>query len=220
MSRSTELIAIYGGTFDPFHRAHAAICQAVLAQPEVSQLRLIPCYLPALKAEASVTAVHRLAMLENWRKTQVDFSRILLDDQEIQRGGASYTVDTIANIAEQNPGSRLIFVLGVDAWNSLRRWHRYEELLAQVSFWVFRRKGEADIMQYDELAECSSLAELFKAEPGRYWLDSSVDLAVSSTDLRASNRKNADIPAEISDYIKEHQLYREVQQTYNSEDNR
>ncbi|TCS41682.1 nicotinate (nicotinamide) nucleotide adenylyltransferase [Reinekea marinisedimentorum] len=212
-SNNGNIVAIYGGTFDPFHKAHAAICSSVLSHSEISQLRVIPCYLPALKAEASASAEHRLAMLERWRSAQSGAGRIYIDDQEITRKGASYSVDTVRQIAEANPGAKLLFVLGTDAWNSLPRWHQYQELAAKVSFWVFHRNGEAAAIPHSGLQPRDSLHQLLTGGNGGYWLDASVDLPVSSTDLRKHLQHELNLPDEIAGYINENQLYRKAQST-------
>lgn len=210
-SSNGNIVAIYGGTFDPFHKAHAAICNSVLSHSEISQLRVIPCYLPALKAEASVSAEHRLAMLERWRLGQQGAERILIDDQEIARKGASFTVDTVTQIAEAQPNAKLLFVLGTDAWNSLPRWHRYQQLAGKVSFWVFQRSGEDAAIAHAGMQRCGSIDALFTGNNTEYWLDSSVNLPVSSTDLRRQLKGEQNLPEEIVGYINENQLYRKVQ---------
>lgn len=210
-SLSTGVVAIYGGTFDPFHRAHAAICHSVLSHSSVAQLRIIPCFIPALKSEASVSARHRIAMLEQWRAGQPDEKRVCIDDQEIKREGASYTVDTVTNIAAELTGSKLVFVLGTDAWNSLPKWHRYSELKKAVSFWVFRRQGEEEIAAHCEYHLCKSTDELFSAPAGSYFIDDSVNLPLSSSGLRAGKQGSEQLPDQILNYINEHKLYRLAQ---------
>ena len=206
-----DIIALYGGTFDPFHKAHAAICKAVISHPEISQLRVIPCFLPALKAEASAPAVHRLAMLERWRVAQESAERIFIDDHEIRRKGASYTVDTVDQIACEFPNAKLLFVLGTDAWNSLPRWHHYQALIDSVSFWVFHRNGQTDAIAHEGVKQQYSRDAFFSGGVGEYWLDASVDLPVSSTDLRKDLTKRQNLPDEIISYINENQLYQKAQ---------
>ena len=60
------LVVLYGGTFDPFHTGHEAICCKLLENPEVIELRLIPCAIPALKEKASASPEARLEMLSDW----------------------------------------------------------------------------------------------------------------------------------------------------------
>ncbi|TXR54254.1 nicotinate (nicotinamide) nucleotide adenylyltransferase [Reinekea thalattae] len=211
VSLKSPIIAIYGGTFDPFHQAHAAVCHRVLSFSQVSQLRVVPCFIPALKQGATASAEHRVAMLEQWRIAQSEAARIQIDQQETQRQGASYTIDTVENIARQQPDAKLIFVLGADAWHSLPRWHRAAELMQKVSFWVFNRAGEAAPVAHQSTNHCLSVEQLFTQQVGHFCCDDSIDLPLSSTDYRESLDETDKLPHEVADYITKNQLYRKVQ---------
>lgn len=208
VSREAEVRVIYGGTFDPFHRAHEAICHAILANPLVSELRLIPCAIPALKGGASAPAEDRLAMLEAWRLSQPEWDRIVIDDLEIRRDGVSYTLDTVRMLRRALPATSWVFALGTDAWNSLPQWHGADELSQMLSFWVFKRSGEASAVDHTNLTRCDSFAELI-AHPGRFWLDDSVTIAVASSQLRdcSVDLIETETPEAVSAYINEHGLY-------------
>lgn len=210
MNPKPPVMAIYGGTFDPFHVGHQAICEAILAQTEVDQLRLIPCSLPALKADAHASAFQRLAMLQAWHSTLAleAQQRIVIDDIELKRQGASYTVDTLASLARDFPEHHLLFVLGLDAWQSLSRWHQSERLKQQVNFWVFSRKGEANEAANNGLALSSAWAELCYKKRGYYWLDTSVQIEVSSSAVRNKIQSSQQwLPVPIAQYIKDRSLY-------------
>lgn len=214
VSHKTPVMAIYGGTFDPFHLGHQAICEAVLQQTEVSQLRLIPCSLPALKADAHASAFQRLAMLQEWRKAQSPIiqQRIEIDDVELQRLGASYTIDTIKELATEFPEYRLIFVLGLDAWQSLARWHQSDALMHRVNFWVFARKGEANETMSHGLADCQSWSDLKQVNNGYYYFDANVQVELSSSQVRRNIQSSRELlPLPIAQYIKDHGLYTAVE---------
>ena len=209
MSPNRPILAVYGGTFDPFHLGHAAVCAAILAEAQVSELRLIPCAIPVLKEGASATAEHRLQMLVQWQQASPLRDRIQVDGQEIHRQGPSYTVDTIAALIAQWPEYRIVFVLGSDAWNSLPLWHRFAQLASQVSFWVFSRSGAAAIRSHPELIACGTKENFFKAESGRFWIEQGVQIPLSSSELRQTDDfENWPVPLVIQNYIKEHNLYR------------
>jgi len=210
VSPNRPILAVYGGTFDPFHLGHAAVCAAVLAEAQVVELRLIPCSIPALKDSASATAAHRMQMLAQWQQASPFRAKIQVDGQEIQRQGTSYTVDTLAVLIDQWPAHRIVFVLGSDAWNSLPLWHRFEQLVSQVSFWVFGRSGAAAIRCHPELIPCRTKEDFLTAESGHFWIEQGVQIPLSSSELRQTDDfDNWPVPLVIQNYIKEHNLYRQ-----------
>jgi len=209
VSRKRPIMAVYGGTFDPFHEGHAAICEAVLATPHVSQLRIVPCYSPALKAQATAPAEHRLKMLDAWRAQRGDADKIVIDSMELQRKGASYTIDTVSALEAQYPEFDLFFVLGTDAWNSLSRWKQFEALIKAMSFWVFARAGESPIQDYSFIERCQHKQEFMDAGPNHCWIDCSVKVPLSSSELRNSkDYEQWPVPLTIKEYIQRNHLYR------------
>ncbi len=208
MSLDRPIVAVYGGTFDPFHLGHQAICNAILARPNVDQLRLVPCFLPALKADASASAVQRLEMLSHWRDQHPKCNKIVVDAIEIERQGPSFTVETIAELKLHWPQGRLLFALGADAWNSLPYWHQADKLTAQVAFWVFARDGESGIAQHENIKHYCNFEQFVMSNDAGYWLDSSVQMSISSSDIRSnSNLANQWLPDSVSSYIKKVGLY-------------
>lgn len=202
---------LYGGTFDPFHNGHEAICQHVLARTaqDGTYLRIIPCARPALKRQAQASNADRLAMLQLWRETQPLANRIIIDDIEMQSDGISYTVETIVELTKQDtqPVKR-IWIIGSDAFNSLRQWHQISTLISQVSFWVINRAGENELANPLGLAEVADRSQLWKAPSGSFWFDKSINLPVASSVIRQDiNRQPLLVPVVIADYIEKHELY-------------
>jgi len=211
VSPNRPILAVYGGTFDPFHLGHAAVCDTILAEPSVAELRLIPCSIPVLKDGATASAAQRLQMLAQWQQNSPFRARILVDGQEVQRQGPSYTVDTLAALRAQWPEQRIVFVLGSDAWNSLPLWYQFGQLVNQVSFWVFARSGAAAIRYHPELTACLTKEDFLKAESGRFWIEQGVQIPLSSSELRQTDDfDNWPVPLVIQNYIKEHNLYRQT----------
>ncbi|HEX7435379.1 MAG TPA: adenylyltransferase/cytidyltransferase family protein, partial [Caldimonas sp.] len=85
-------IGLFGGSFDPVHNAHVALAKVALAQLKLDELRWVPAGQPWQKARALSDAVHREAML---RLAIADEPRFTLSRIELERGGASYTLDTV-----------------------------------------------------------------------------------------------------------------------------
>lgn len=208
MSHSSQVIVMYGGTFDPFHIGHEAICLTILAEPSVSELRILPCYLPALKSAASASSKDRLSMLNQWRKQQASSGRIAIDDRELRRQGTSYTVDTVRELKRLNPNSRLVFALGADAWNTLEKWKASDLLIETVSFWVFSRQDEGKPMLRERIPELNSAAQLTAANAGYCFFDSTVIPAVASSVIRnVQDYEKWPVPPVVKQYINDQALY-------------
>ncbi|WP_411746240.1 nicotinate-nicotinamide nucleotide adenylyltransferase [Reinekea sp.] len=202
---------LYGGTFDPFHNGHEAICHHILAKTKSreSVLRIIPCSQPALKQQAQASNLDRLAMLEKWRDTQPAASRILIDDIEMISDRISYTAETIIELKKQDvvPVKR-IWVLGTDAFNSLSQWHQVSTLVSTLNFWVINRAGEKELNNKLGLTKLASHSQLWSAASGSFWFDQTIDMPVASSAIRQNiNRQPVPVPKVIADYIEKHELY-------------
>ena len=210
MSPDIPTMIVYGGTFDPFHCGHEAICRAILRNDFVDQLRLVPCHVPALKAEATATAAQRLQMLNAWQRQQAA-KRLVVDALELEREGPSYTLETVKALQGQHPASKIILAMGADAWQSLPRWHGYEALKARVNVWVFTRLGQHWVTEPDGWQPVTESRKLRFADNSHYFIDHSVQMEISSTYLRNGPQTLKDqVPGAIFNYISEHQLYRDI----------
>jgi nicotinate-nucleotide adenylyltransferase len=202
---------LYGGTFDPFHDGHEAICRHILAQTEQqnSVLRIIPCSQPALKQRAQASNSDRLAMLSQWRETQPAASRILIDDIEMQNDKISYTAETVIALEEKDAQLvKRIWVLGTDAFNALSQWHQVSTLVSHLSFWVINRAGEKELNNELGLTKLANHSQLWSAAPGSFWFDQTINMSVASSAIRQHiNRQPVPVPKVIADYIEKHELY-------------
>ncbi|MHA7881421.1 MAG: nicotinate (nicotinamide) nucleotide adenylyltransferase [Saccharospirillum sp.] len=206
------LMAIFGGTFDPFHCAHERLCHAVLAEPEVDQLRLIPCQIPALKGAASASAEQRLSMLQAWADGQNQGDRLVVDRQELDRPGPSFTVDTLKALRDAYPQWQPVFVMGADSFAALPRWEGVEKLTRLTHFWVFGRGHNRVTDTALPLRAVGSL-EAFQQQSAGLWLagpSSDSDLASSQLRRVSPGYWREDTPRVIFNYIQQHRLYQEL----------
>lgn len=128
-------IGIYGGTFDPPHAAHLALARLALLRLHLASVHWVLSN-PWQKTGFS-TASERLAMLRlalNGEEGQV------IDTCEIDRGGPSYTWQTIRGFQKRFPGAELFLLIGGDQLANFLTWAQYEEIIASVSVAVFVRK--------------------------------------------------------------------------------
>jgi len=134
-----ELIGILGGTFDPVHFGHLRPALDVIEQLGLDRVHLIPSARPPHREQPQATPEQRLTMLQLAVKNNPQF---VVDDRELHREGASYTVDTLLSLREEYPDSSLYLMLGTDAFSYIQTWHRWDELLNLAHIVVMQRPDE------------------------------------------------------------------------------
>lgn len=120
-------IVLFGGSFDPVHRGHVAVADAVQAALKPERLLWLPARQAPHKPDQSPAGdADRCALLELALAGRANEQ---IDARELQRPGPSYTVDTVAEIAAENPGAELWLVVGADMLDQLHQWKDVERLL-------------------------------------------------------------------------------------------
>ena len=133
-------IGIYGGSFDPPHLAHLALARVARDELGLDELRLMPAGQPWQKPGLHTPGAHREAMS---RLLVAGEPRMLVDARELHRTGASYTVDTLRELAAEVPGAELFLVVGADQFARLDTWHEAQELPRLATLAVASREGQA-----------------------------------------------------------------------------
>lgn len=163
-----ERIGLFGGTFDPIHVGHLVTAVNVRHELDLDRVLLVVANDPWQKAALPVTpAPDRLAMVE---AAVGEVAGIEASALEIDRGGLSYTAETLEALHGRHPGAELCVILGSDAAAQLPTWERVDEVRALATLVVVTRPG----------------ADTLAPPPG--WDHRLVEvprLEVSSTDLRA-----------------------------------
>lgn len=133
---------VFGGSFDPPHRAHLALLGAALRRRPGARAVVVPARRSPLKGLPCAPAADRLAMA---RAAAAGFGagRVTVDDWELRRAGKSYTVDTLARLRRLRPADTLFFLAGADSWESLPRWRSPARVARLCRFLVGRRPGAA-----------------------------------------------------------------------------
>ncbi len=130
-------IGIYGGTFSPPHNGHLAAAKAFMEQMWLDILYVIPAALPPHKdMDVPISAEHRLEMC---RLAFANLEGVYVSDMEIQRGGRSYTVDTLRALSRED--SRLFLLCGTDMMLTLDRWKESEEIF-KLCYPVYIRRDK------------------------------------------------------------------------------
>lgn len=137
-------LAVFGGSFDPVHIGHLALADAVLTMLPYDRLILIPSFCSPFKTDRKAASPKdRLDMLA---ASLSGDSRIIIDSCEINRGGISYTIDTLKDIAERyQPAGKLGLVMGDDVAAGFSSWHNSKEISEYVDFIIAHRNSTDDI---------------------------------------------------------------------------
>ena len=122
---AVQRLGVFGGAFDPPHRAHVALVEAAVAQLQLNHVHVLPTGQAWHKPRHLSDAAHRLAM------TRLAFAhapQVVVDEREILRTGPSYTVDTLHELQSEYPQAQLYLLLGDDQRRSLSSWHQIGEI--------------------------------------------------------------------------------------------
>jgi nicotinate-nucleotide adenylyltransferase len=139
-ARHATRLGIFGGTFDPPHIGHLATAVEVRSILALDEVWMVVANEPWQKApgRAVTPARHRFALVE---AAVTGLDGVLASSIEIDRGGPSYTIDTLEYLDNQRPEAEVVVVLGADAAAGLPTWHRADELRESATFAVVERPG-------------------------------------------------------------------------------
>ena len=135
-------IGIYGGTFNPVHAGHVGIARRAIDDIALDKLIVVPTSLSPFKADNHEPSMpwDRLELVQAAFR---DIEKATVDLREINRGGVSYTIDTVREIAAENPGAELFFIIGEDNVGDLSKWKDAVELTALCKFKAYPRTRES-----------------------------------------------------------------------------
>ena len=204
-------IGLMGGTFDPVHNGHLRVAIEACEALSLDHVRLIPLNEPYHRAGPVATPAQRTALLQAAARPP-----LVVDSCEIDRGGVSYTIETLEVMRARWPERSLCLLVGLDAYHGLPRWRRAEDLLKFAHIVVAARpdiEARHD-PALDELvanAQAARVDELHDMRAGRvFFLDIPL-LPIASSELRARRAAGRVIrhlvPESVDDLIIEHTLY-------------
>jgi nicotinate-nucleotide adenylyltransferase len=136
-------IGLFGGSFDPIHLGHLLVAGTAREELGLTRLFFIPAAQSPFKPESKpAPGRERLRLL---RLALAGEAWCEIDEQEIQRGGVSYTIDTVRDFARRFPESERFYLIGADNVAQLPRWRDADELARLTSFVAIPRPGETEI---------------------------------------------------------------------------
>lgn len=138
---SMDRIGLYGGSFNPVHLGHVLVAQAAEEELGLTRLFFVPAAQSPFKPHQSLAAAgQRLRLL---RLALAGHAGWEIDTQELDRGGISYTIDTIRNYRQRFPQTEIFYLIGADHVPQLPKWREAQELAKLCRFVVIPRPGES-----------------------------------------------------------------------------
>ena len=202
MSEITR-IGIYGGTFAPIHNGHINAAKAFMDQMQLHYLFVIPTSMsPEKIRDSGDDARDRMKMCELAFEGEVG---VIISDMEIERGGTSYTVDTLRALSRED--RRLFMLVGTDMALKLDTWREPEEIF-KLCYPTYVRR-ESDKLIENQIIEKNTKYFNEYGKICRRIMTNEIEL--SSTEIRRMVKEGKDIshlvPQKVAEYIKENKLY-------------
>ena len=199
----SERIGIMGGTFDPIHDGHLVAAEEAAWALELDRVLFIPTAEPPHKPAATVSVAHRVAMV---RAAIADNPIFELSTIEVERGGRSYTVDTLDQLHRVYPGAQFHLIVGMDSLEDLPDWHDPAGILQQARIAAVHRTGW-------NVVDLDALAAKIPESAGRVMIIPIPGLDIASTELRTRVASGHPIrylmPDPVIAYITVNNLYRD-----------
>ena len=203
-------IGLFGGVFDPVHRAHIKMARMAADQLRLDSVRWIPVGNPVHK-EIDTPAKHRLNMLKIALNNLKD-ERMVIDQRELCNSISkpSYTYETIKSLMEDFPKKRFFWILGEDQLLKFKSWKNWKWLLRNLVL-VLCRRPKSNIRKKKSFTYLSEMIKSLEEYGGRIrLLDVSSD-NVSSSFIRDFIRNRQDpfdmLDKEVYEYAKKNNLY-------------
>lgn len=206
-------IGILGGTFDPIHLGHTWVAKVIINLVNLDKILFIPCSQSPLKNKTVASTEDRLNMVKIAIKNNPKF---LAQSCEIERGGLSYTVDTLKTLKQIYPDNSLIFIIGIDAFNKFNEWEDRYEILKLAHLIVVNRPGfspttNPKVIELLEKYQTKDARSLQKQNAGLIYLVDIEPLPISATQIRnlIKNNQSASnlVAKEVWKYICKNKLY-------------
>lgn len=189
-------VGIFGGTFNPPHVGHLIVAEHVRIELSLDRVMFVPAFIPPHKLHDDVvSSEHRVAMLKLAIQDNPHFE---VSEAELQRGGVSFTVDTLQELTAKRPSDEFILLIGMDNLLEFHSWKSPGRILDLAKVVVMTRTGfmekDNSILSKDKMKLCPV-----------------PEIGISSREIRKRVHEGSSVrylvPDSVRDYIVEHRLY-------------
>ncbi|MEL7500628.1 MAG: nicotinate-nucleotide adenylyltransferase [Planctomycetota bacterium] len=198
-------IGIFGGSFDPIHQGHLIIAEQCREKADLDQVWFVPCAMnPHKRDGAQGTDRQRKEMIELALAGHEPFR---ISTVELDRGGVSYTVDTLTTFSQTYPDDDLFLLMGDDSLESFERWKEPETICQLATPLIVNRPGSGEV-------DLSVLEPFIQGADFDQLKTSQVEcprIEISSTEIRrriaAGESVRFMLPRSVERYIQTQRLY-------------
>lgn len=214
-------IGVFGGSFNPPHMGHVLAVTTIANKMGLDRVYITPSFKSPLKKMQTEGPQPQ----QRVEMAQAAFNgygnKFIIDDREIQRGGVSYTIDTLKDIKKNHPNDELFLIFGADKFEEFSDWKEPKAILEMANLIVASRPGfdlpteKEDLPPFfQKLAKDFDFNIVELTTGTRVEFISIEDVEVSSTELRKKLRMGRPVekfvPLAVESYIREHQLYKNL----------
>jgi nicotinate-nucleotide adenylyltransferase len=201
-------IALFGGSFDPLHLGHLILAEQCREQARLDQVWFVPAATSPLKQLGPVASNRqRLEMLQIGIAGHDAFR---VEECELDRGGISYTVDTLKQLQTEHPGNEWFLIIGGDSLADFDRWREPAEICQLALPLVYQRPGF--VAPLDSLRSFTTPERFALIEQHAI---TARQIDISSTDLRrriaAGESIRYLVPRAVEVYLLNQGLYKAIQ---------
>ena len=176
------MIGIYGGSFDPVHLGHLITAESIKKELNFERLFLLPCCEPVHKNSLHYSSEQRLEMLSLAIK---EFPSLEIDTREIDRGGSSYMIETLAEIVKEFKDSSICLIIGMDSFINFKTWKKWDEFAKLIHLIILpRNTNQHPQKSLDTFDITLDKNHLNNKTSGLLYFSNSELIDISSSDIR------------------------------------
>ncbi|PAJ73217.1 nicotinate-nicotinamide nucleotide adenylyltransferase [Pseudoalteromonas sp. NBT06-2] len=207
------MIGIFGGTFDPIHLGHLNIAKQCVKQLHLDKLYFMPCATPVHKSASNISSNDRAHMVNLAIKDNHHFA---LDDRELRRTGASYSVLSLRELKQEFPEQSILFLIGMDSLNTLNSWYQWQEITQLCHLIICKRPRQTfspnqEIQAYLNQAATTNNSDLNTYQSGKAYFLNTPEFDIASSEIRQALMVNSELegllPDSVLNFIKKNNLY-------------
>ncbi|MEQ1768043.1 MAG: nicotinate-nucleotide adenylyltransferase [Methylotenera sp.] len=211
-----QTIGLLGGTFNPIHFGHLRMAQELAESLNLDEVRFIPSANPPHKHAPLVSAEQRATMV---RLAIADNPLFKFDERELNRKGASFTIDTLVSLRDElGEKTSLVLIMGSDAFVKFDTWHRWQEIIKLCHIALVQRPDKKPtealsktLALFLEQHYTEQVDDLHTAAVGSVTMQAITPLEISSTAIRRTLQHQGSarylVPQNVLDFIASNHLY-------------